>query len=122
MKIVLNQCAGTFSLSEAAIEKILSQKGNIYDLQSERIQSTTDDYRRKRRPVTISDSLTIDRNDPVLVSVVEELGPHASGPEAELAVVIMPETSDWSIGDVFGIEFVSARGKVGPTMEADNKD
>jgi hypothetical protein len=121
-KVILNRSPGVFSLSKVAIEKLLARKGNVVDLRNKGMHTTTESYRLKRRPVEISHSLTIDRADSDLVFIVEELGSLASGPEAELEVVIIPENLDWSIGDVCGIEFIFAGEKVWPTKEVDSNE
>ncbi len=118
-KIVLNRSAGVFSLSKIAINELLSRKGGVVDLRVLRMNSTNT-YRQVRRPVLISDMLMIDRDDPVLVSIVEEFGSLASGAEAELAVVGIPGNLDWAIRDVCGIEFISAGERVWPLKETDN--
>jgi hypothetical protein len=118
-KVVLNRSVGVFSLSAVAINEILSRKGNVVDLRVVQMSSTRT-YRQMRRPVRILDRLMIDRDDPDLVSIVEEFGSLASGVEAELAVVIIPGNLDWAIGDVCGIEFISAGGMAWPRKEADN--
>jgi hypothetical protein len=118
MKIVLSRSAGAFSLSEAAVTKILSK----HNLQN-RIKNSTDlRYRQTRRQVKLSRGIVIDRDDPHLISVVEELGCDANGPNAELAVVTVPDCVDWAIGDVVGIEFVSADGKIWPTATSSGDD
>ena len=64
MKVVINICYGGFGLSEEAIEryKELSGKSRVYEYEME-------------------------RNDPCLVQVVEELGAAADGFSAKLKVV-----------------------------------
>lgn len=118
-KVVLNRSAGVFSLSAIAINEILSRKGDVVDLRVLQMNSIKT-YRQMRRPVLISDMLMIDRDDPVLVSIVEEFGSLASGAEAELAVVRIPGNLDWAIRDVCGIEFISAGKRVWPLKETDN--
>jgi hypothetical protein len=117
-KVVLNRSVGAFSLSAVAINEILSRKGDVVDLRVLQMNSIKT-YRQMRRPLLISDKLMIDRYDPVLVSIVEEFGSLASGAEAELAVVIIPWNLEWAIGDVCGIEFISAGEKVWPLKETD---
>jgi hypothetical protein len=99
-KVVLNRSVGVFSLSAVAINEILSRKGDVVDLRVFQMNSIKT-YRQMRRPVLI-------------VSIVEEFGSLASGAEAELAVVIIPGNLDWAIGDVCGIEFISAGERVWP--------
>src|SRR5262245_13946388 len=118
MKIVLSRSAGAFSHSEAAVTKILSK----HNLQNHNKNSADPSYRQTRRPVELSRGIVIDRDDPHLISVVEELGRGVNGPNAELAVVTIPDGVDWAIGDVVGIEFVSADGKIWPTATSSGDD
>lgn len=48
----------------------------------------------------------IERNDPALVQVVEELGDKANGTYAELHVVEIPDGIDWQIEEYDGMERV----------------
>ena len=118
-KVVLNRSVGVFSLSAVAIGEILSLKGDVVDLRVLQMSSTRT-YRQNRRPVRISEKLMIDRDVPDLVSIVEEFGPLASGVEAELVVVVIPYNLEWAIGDVCGIEYITAGGIFWPRDEADN--
>lgn len=78
MKIVINECFGGFGLSEEAM--------NI---------------------LKIDDDYGIDRADPALIKVVEELGDRASGCCAKLAVVEIPdEATDYDISEYDGAESV----------------
>ena len=112
MKIVLSRSAGAFSLSEAAVTKILSK----HNLQNHNKNSADPSYRQTRRPVELLRGISH------LISVVEELGRGVNGPNAELAVVTIPDGVDWAIGDVVGIEFVSADGKIWPTATSSGDD
>ena len=49
------------------------------------------------------------RDDPTLVSVVEELGPEASGSYSELKVVEIPDDVDWKIVEHDGKEHVAEK-------------
>lgn len=49
----------------------------------------------------------IPRNDPNLVTVVEQLGSDASGENANLKVVEIPDDVMWAIEDYDGAEYVS---------------
>ena len=77
MKIVINTCFGGFGLSEKAKKRL----GIQYDFD-------------------------IDRNDPNLVKVVEELGGEANDRFAQLKVVDVPDDVQWIITDYDGIEQV----------------
>ena len=69
-KVVYNTCYGGFSISEEAL-KLLNQKSN---------------NRYKK-----TDIYLIQRDDPLLISVVEELGEKANGKCANLKIVDIPE-------------------------------
>lgn len=88
MKIVINTVYGGFSLSEQALEKYFARK-NILD----------EDFYADMIP----------RDDPVLVEIVEELGPAANGSHAELKIVEVPDEVNWFIDNYDGIEWVSER-------------
>ncbi len=77
-KIVINCCFGGFGLSERAYTAL--------GLQSEHSE--------------------IDRDDPRLVAIVEQLGHLANGFCAELKVVEIPDDVDWGIHDYDGQEHI----------------
>jgi hypothetical protein len=51
----------------------------------------------------------INRDDPVLVALVKELGKAAAGEHARLKVVRIPANVDWQIDDYDGKEWISER-------------
>lgn len=81
-KIVYNACYGGFSLSDAAIERYAEIKG-----------------------ITIYDR-AIERNDPALVQVVEELGDKANGSCTELFITDIPAGTLYRIDEYDGLESV----------------
>lgn len=83
MKIVINTCYGGFSLSPKASQRYKERTGK-----------------------TIGAYPDVERNDPDLVSVVEELGEKANGPDARLKVVDVPDDVKWYIRDYDGKETV----------------
>jgi hypothetical protein len=82
-KIVINVCFGRFSLSMAAL----------------------DEYIKIKKLNNISE-WDIDRDDPVLVDIVERLGENASDNFASLRIVEIPNDVDWQIADYDGYEHV----------------
>lgn len=111
-KIVINSCFGRFSLSEKAFRLYLDRKGIAYDVEehSESIWNP-----RFKRPTTESmdddpylDDSDIDRDDPDLVFVIEELGcEEASGDMANLRIVEIPSDVDcWTIRNYDGMESI----------------
>lgn len=88
MKVVINKCYGGFGLSKEAMDLYLERKG----MQGENLHDSE-----------------IERDDPVLVEVVEELGILASGKYAEIEVVDIPDDVDWYIEEYDGNEWVAER-------------
>lgn len=82
MKIVINKSYGGFGLSDAALGRYLELKGY-----------PTDDY-------------YVNRNDPILVQVIEELGDKASAKYSSLTVVEIPDDVEWTIEEYDGLESI----------------
>lgn len=82
MKIVINNCYGGFSLSEAA-------------------------YRELGIPWDEFGLCDISRSDPRLVAVVEKLGEAANGRHASLKIVEVPDDIEWYIEEYDGVEWVA---------------
>lgn len=122
-KIVYNACYGGFGLSEKATLRIAELKGiKIYtDKQNgwinqyytvpveefERIKAEDD----KKRDWTRSNEAyysdyNIERDDPILVQVVEELGEEASGSCANLQIAEVPAGTAYRIDEYDGNESV----------------
>ena len=113
MKVVLNRAVGScFSLSSAALSKLAELKG--------RDRRQRDPHRPilERQFVSSAESgrpdwlLSLERNDGDLVRLVEEFGPAAAGPNAELMIVEIPDGRPWKISEVVGYEYVVVNGNV----------
>lgn len=87
-KIVINTCYGGFGLSEEALQMIAVKK-NV----------DTSDF----------DHYDLDRDDPVMVSIVEELGSKANDKFAQLKVVEIPDDVEWRIMEYGGVEYVAEK-------------
>jgi hypothetical protein len=83
MKVVINSCFGGFGLSEKALAR-------YNELANKNAQYYFD----------------IERNDPCLVQVVEELGKEAEGEYSVLKIVDIPDDISWHIEQYDGIESV----------------
>lgn len=87
MKVVINQCYGGFSLSQAALAA-LEKKGYV-------------------NVTATFEGRTVGRRDPRLIEVVEELGADANGTTAKMVVVDLPDSiTDWRIREEDGYECV----------------
>lgn len=89
MKVVINTCFGGFGLSEKAMA--------LYnDL------ANTD----------INYYYGIERNDPCLVQVVEELGKESYGDYSDLKIVDIPDGISWYIQEYDGLESIHETHRV----------
>jgi hypothetical protein len=104
LKIVINGCYGGFGLSREAVllARELSGnpkwggatiKGDIYD-DTGKICDTDFGH------------VDVERNDEILVKVVEQLIEKANGNYAELKIVEIPDGIEWEIDEYDGIESV----------------
>lgn len=84
MKIVINKCYGGFGLSEAGLQEYKTRKGITEDIYSG----------------------DVERDDPILVQVVEEMGNESWGDFAKLKIVEIPDDVDWQIDEYDGIESI----------------
>lgn len=102
MKLVINRCHGGFGLSFEACKLIAERKGWTL---------ATDDYDQEYFIPELGkdqrlDPHDLERTDPDLIAVVEELGSEADGHYAELKVVNIPDDISWYIHEYDGMEKV----------------
>jgi hypothetical protein len=91
MKIVINACYGGFGLSKEALALFNERAGTV-----------------------ISYERDIERNNPILVEIVEQLGESAHGGFAELKVVEIPDDVQWQIEEYDGNEWVAEKHRTWP--------
>lgn len=85
MKVVINRCFGGFGLSDEALARYNELAGTKLKYWS---------YREER-------------NNPLLVQVVEELGAKANDTFADLKIVDIPDDVEWYIHEYDGLESVN---------------
>lgn len=113
MKVVINRCFGGFGLSNKAFELYLTLKNIPFETTESKFKFNTDDKLYWKQGMVDNDDGLLwvrdtDRDDPVLVRVVEELGSEeASGQCAELKVVEVPDDVKWHIAEYDGYEHVA---------------
>ena len=84
MKVVINTCFGGFGLSDEALARYNELAGTNLEYWS---------YKEER-------------NNPLLVQVVEELGAKANDTFADLKIVDIPDDVEWYIHEYDGLESV----------------
>lgn len=130
MKIVINTCYGGFGLSEKAVLRYAELKGlalypegtgifTTYWLVPEDAREDQSNYftwsleeqqaSNKRRAKQVWSEREIQRDDPTLVQVVEELGADANARPAELEIVEIPDGAAWQIEEYDGFERVAEK-------------
>jgi hypothetical protein len=134
-KIVINRCYGGFGLSPKAEAEYLKRKGKQAYFYDPNFSTKTwtkitdisqiswfyhtvtvdlgdvvsDDYDGYNDEDYFS-SYSIQRDDPDLISVIEELGAdEASGLHANLSIVEIPDDVDWEIDEYDGMECISEK-------------
>ena len=118
MKIVINKCYGGFGLSHEAMMLYFEIKGipvypDVYPEDGDDASNQIVTYwpvKEEDRvvgevfPFSVYD---IERTDPALVKVVEQLGDRANGYYSELSVVEIPDDVKWMIQEYDGIEWIA---------------
>ena len=102
VKVVINQCFGGFGLSAQATQKYLERKG---------VTGVVVKKNQWGKLTAFVDGKEyyggdMDRTDPILVQVVEELGKHANGDYADLKVVEIGKGVQYRINEYDGSESI----------------
>ena len=126
--IVINRCYGGFGISDTAFERYLDLKGITWYKGESSIGTSVyytvpvEEYEAlyevcKARPVSPDrfkevhglslSPYDIERNDPILVQVVEEMGEESWAKYAELKIVEVPDDVVWEIDEYDGLESIS---------------
>lgn len=108
MKVVINRCFGGFGLSRAALHR-LRELGCEAAKKEIDIGECYADGSVKSSFGNDSFCSDIERDDALLVSVVESMGKLANGGYAELSVVEIPDDVSWEVDDYDGMETVAEK-------------
>ena len=108
--IVINTCHGGFGLSQDAQIAFLERSQISYTLVPRDDRHSNERY----GPMIMVKGKhwydkDIARDDPILVTLVRELGPAVNGEHARLKVVRVPADADWQIEDYDGKEWISEK-------------
>tara|TARA_R110000772_G_scaffold99174_2_gene198837 strand:- start:4124 stop:4486 length:363 start_codon:yes stop_codon:yes gene_type:complete len=113
-KIVLNGCYGGFGLSDVAYIRYAEIAGlTLYPEKTE--YGSTLYYLEPKESKYNRDSLydgDMDRTDPALVQVVEELGEKSWGSCSKLYVVEIPKGTQYRIDEYDGLEHLETRDRI----------
>ena len=132
MKVVINGCYGGYNLSALAISEWCkrkkkpcyffthSEKKGYMPVELADITSRSyswfaftvpnpDDFDDRDDSIHIDDYYTIERNDPDLINVVEQLGVVANDDCADLSIVDIPDGVDYIIEEYDGIEHIAEK-------------
>lgn len=114
-KIVINKSSGGFRLSEEAISRYCEMKGiRLYPEQSPYGPGVRYYWTAPKSEIPAGQENSfyfmphdIDRDDELLIRVVEELGEKASDTYANLKVVEIPDNVEWKIEECGGHEHIA---------------
>lgn len=107
MKIVINKKHGDFLLSEEAVLLYGDKKGlNIIAEEDKVIKTITHYFLNEVKNENLFAEWEIERTDPVLVEVVEQLGDLANSCYSKFKVVEVPDDVKWYIHNYYGNEEV----------------
>lgn len=109
VKIVINSDYGGFSLSDEAVLEYGKRKGLNLVKDENTSWSVSIFYKGTPAEENYFEDREIPRNDPDLVSVVEDLGESANGFAASLKIVEIPEDVDWYVEENDGREWVAEK-------------
>ena len=113
-KVVYNACYGGFSLSDDAVRAYLRRKGLEWTEESDpRYPSFGPSFYLNGNKEDFFSSRDIDRADPDLVAVVEELGDEADGRHAALEIADLAPGTHYFIDEYDGLESVQTRDGIG---------
>jgi hypothetical protein len=131
MKIAINRCFGGFGISHKAVMRYAELSGiTLYPFTEKRDSKGTLDwdhfepYNNQKNILSIFYSTKplgndgsyaddswwserdIERNDPVLINVIEEMGQGANGNHAKIEIIEIPDDVNWQIDEYDGQESI----------------
>jgi hypothetical protein len=110
MKVVINTIYGGFGLSDQAMKLFLEKKKIKYTVDP-RPSGDSFFYTQPTTSSEVENQMIwegdINRDDPILVQVVEELKDRANGQHANLKVVEIPDDIEWYVEEYDGAEHVA---------------
>jgi hypothetical protein len=105
-KIVINKSYGGFGLSDAAVEMYLTKKNISFTVQTKKSILFGSDKVFFVNGVYFLRHL-IERDDPVLIETIEQLGEEASEEYSDLKIIEIPADVKWHIQEYDGEEWIA---------------
>jgi len=112
-RIVINVDWGGFGLSDDAMRRYAKIKG-IRLIENVSDYGNVDFYIDEIDDENYFSCRDLERDDPVLVQVVEEMGEDSFGGYATLKIVEIPSDVEWIIRDYDGIEHIAEKHRTWP--------
>lgn len=108
-QVVINRCHGGFGLSWDAQVAYLDRAGIAYTLENRESRDDTSRYGQRIKLASGNDfyDREIQRDDPILIALVKEMGKDANGQFANLRVVKVPGDVKWHVDEYDGLEWVA---------------
>lgn len=122
-ELVINRCHGGFGLSHEAVMRYAELKGitlyfeeeysviHYYTVPVNEYRKIYEEAQSKQSWKDVNElyfsESDIERDDPLLIQVVRELGEKASGRHSKLKIVQIPDDVNYEIDEYDGIEHVS---------------
>jgi len=107
-KIVINNCWGGFGLSDEAMRRYAELKG-IKLIEEVNEYGDVNFYLNEINEDSYFTGWSIDRDDPSLVQVVEEMGKDSHSGYSVLKIVEIPDDVKWEIDDYDGREHIAEK-------------
>lgn len=129
MKVAINRCFGGYSLSQKALERLVELGVPCVDYEEQTRDPKTGLYEKERdhghgdkviyKGGSVGASLRGGdlwevwvrgdeyRTDPLVIQVIEELGKEANGMCADLAIVDVPDGTNFEISEYDGLEHIA---------------
>jgi hypothetical protein len=105
MKVVINKCIGGFGLGRKGFERLIELGYKPDEHEMKRYRERFPDH-----PELQSFYPDVERDDPRLIRVVEELGDEANSCSSKLKVVEIPDDVKWHIHeDETGVEWIDEK-------------
>ena len=114
MKVVINQDFGGFGLSDYAMMAYLQKKEIKFKIETDTQGNSHFYYNNSKDDKEYIWDTDIERNDPALIEIVEELGEKANSRYSNLEIVEIPDDVEWVIKEYDGREHIAEKHRTWP--------